>query len=292
MDKELIKKLKLEEAIKRFGMINEYIYETFDEADDPNAQGGDPNMGGTPEDMQGGDPNAMGMDPNMGGDPNAMGDPNAQANPDMQGGDPNMMGDPNAMGGAPADMGMDPNMGGTPVDMNGEGMPEADPNAMEGNDPNAMEGGMETEPMQDGDEVIDVDDLTTAQEETDYKIDGVNDKLTSIMQVIDKFDSALAASNEKIADLQKELELRNPTPTERLNLRSQAGYPFNVQPKDFWEKKSIESPQYEIDFGNDDNTSSSDREEYILRKGDVKGGNDRAIADTLGVHKLSDYLNY
>lgn len=280
MDKELIKKYRLSEAVKRFGMINEYIYETFDEADDPNADA-DPMAGGAPN--AGMDPNAMGDDPNaMGGAPDAGMDPNAGMGP-------------NAMGGTP-DAGMDPNaMGGAPVDMNGEGMPgdnmddpngETDPAAMNG------DGGVTTEPMQDDDEVINVDDLTNAQEETDYKIDGVDEKLTQLMQVVDKFEAALASQDEKVAELKKELEMRNPTPTERLNLRSQAGYPYNEQPKDFWEKKTAEAPQYEIDFGNEDNTKSADREEYILRKGDAKGGNDRDIADTFKSYKLSDFINY
>lgn len=287
MDKELIKKYRLSEAVKRFGMINEYIYETFDEADDPNADadpmaGGDPNAQADPAAAMGGAPDAE-MDPNaMGGAPDAQADP-------MAGGDPNTGMDPASMGG-------DPNaMGGAPVDMDGEGMPGDnmdDPNGE--TDPAAMgdDNGMTTEPMQDGDEVIDVDDLTNAQEETDYKIDGVDEKLTQLMQVVDKFEAALASQDEKVAELKKELEMRNPTPTERLNLRSQAGYPYNEQPKDFWEKKTAEAPQYEIDFGNEDNTKSADREEYILRKGDAKGGNDRDIADSFKSYKLSDFINY
>lgn len=46
-------------------------------------------------------------------------------------------------------------------------------------------GGIETTPMQDGDEVIDVDDLTNSQKETEYKIDGVDDRLIKIARVID-----------------------------------------------------------------------------------------------------------
>ncbi len=143
MDK---KNLIVEEAMKRFQQITEYILaqegnilEAGEEgADDPNAMGGDP-MGGDP--MGGGDPNAMGGDPNaMGGDP--------------MGGDPNAMG-----GGAGTPEGFDPQGG---MDMNG-----GDPNAMGGDpmggDPNAMG----AEPMQPEDEVIDVDELTDSQEETE-----------------------------------------------------------------------------------------------------------------------------
>ena len=52
-------------------------------------------------------------------------------------------------------------------------------------------GGIETTPMQDGDEVIDVDDLTNSQKETEYKIDGVDDRLIKIARVIDKLIPAI-----------------------------------------------------------------------------------------------------
>ena len=79
---------------------------------------------------QGGDPNMMGDDPTMGGQ-----DPNAAP----QGGDPNMMGD-------------DPTMGGE--------MPPMEDPTMGGQDPNGM--GEENE-------VIDVEDITDAQEKTNDK---------------------------------------------------------------------------------------------------------------------------
>lgn len=88
-------------------------------------------------------------------------------------------------------------------------------------------GGIETTPMQDGDEVIDVDDLTNSQKETEYKIDGVDDRLIKIARVIDKLIPAIEANNSKIEDLKAEFEKRNPTEAEKLNLRSQSS--FHIQ---------------------------------------------------------------
>ena len=309
MDKEFIKKYNLSEAVKRFQQINEYtllgdqkLNEVGeDDMNDPNAQGQQqgmqqggqmqPQMGG----MQGGqqdmqqDPNAMGGgDPSMmGGDPNAMGgDPNAM------GGDPNAMGgDPNAMGGDPGMMGGDPNaMGGDPNAMGGEdpGMMGGDPGMMD--DPNAM-GDPNVDTMQPDDEVIDVDELTQSQETTEYKIDGVNDKLTQLLQVNDQFLSALKQSEEKIEALKAEIERRNPTDTEKMNIRSQASYPYSEFPRDYWDKKSAENPHYDITYNND--VSPAKEQEFMLKSSDIKGLDDRKIGDSFEYPmKLKDVLDY
>ena len=284
MDKNLVEKYHLEEAVKRYQQICEYtllgdqkLNEVGeDEMNDPNAQGQQQGMqqpqgGQTPQmDMQGGqgqmpqqDPNAMGggmTDPGMGGDPNAMGgqDP-------MMGGDPGMGEDPNAMGG---DMG-DPAMGG-------------DPNAM--GDPNV-------DTMQPDDEVIDVDDLTQAQETTEYKIDGVNDKLTQLLQINDKFLEALKQSEEKMDALQAEIERRNPTDTEKMNIRSQASYPYSEFPRDYWDKKAAENPHYDVMYNND--VSPAEEQEYMLKSSDIKGIDDRDMGKTFEYPlKLKDVIAY
>ena len=69
----------------------------------------------------------------------------------------------------------------------------------------------DTEEQQEGDTVIDVDDLTQSQEASEIKIDGVDDKLTRILSVINKFGSALLANDRKIDDLRQEFEKRNPS---------------------------------------------------------------------------------
>lgn len=261
IDKDLIKKYKLEESIKRFGLINEYIYEKFDEAD-----GGEEPQADISDDTQDANMDDMGGDMDMDMTPGDDAEMDMDVSNDMADGD---------------DMTMDDMMG----DPSSEGMPESDSDTDMGDSE-------VTEPMQDGDEVIDVDDLTNSQEQMDYKIDGVDDKLTQLLQVIDKFQGALATNDEKIADLKHELEVRNPTPTERLNLRSQSGYPYNVSPKDFWNEKGRDATQYEIDFGNEDVTDPDEKEEYVLKKSDIENGNDRDISDSFATYKLSDFVNY
>ena len=280
---DLIKQYKLEEAVKRIQKINEYTFydSTMVEDDqDPNAMGADPNGGMPP---MGGDPNAMGADPNMmGGDPNGgmapMDDPNAMG-AEPNGGMP-PMDDPNAMGGDPNAMGADPNGGMPPMD---------DPNMMGGEDIEDID--METE--QPGDEVVDVDELTQSQEATEFKVDNVDDKLNKVLKIISKFNDAIEANDQKIEDLKKEFQKRNPTAEETLNLRSLASYPFSERPDEYWKKQQQDHPNYNVISDNDVSTAD-EQKEFEIRKGDIDNFNEREVMKSLGEShiKLSDFLQF
>lgn len=224
--------------------------EEVDEADDQGAQ----------------DPNAMGSDPSqdpsaMGGDPSAMGgDPSAMGNDMTQ--DPSMGADPSAMGG-------DPSMGN---DMT------QDPSAM-GVDPSAM-GGDESEGQDDGD-TIDIDGLTRAQDKLNVKqnhvgmdLSKVDTKIKTLIDTIQNLQDKLDANNSEIESLKSEFEKRNPTQTEKLNLRSLDSYPFNVKPNEYWEKKARQGG-YDTYSDNDEPTSK----EYVITNNDVDNPT-RDVADT------------
>ena len=240
--------------------------EEVDEADDqgaqdPNAMGSDPSqdpsaMGGNPSAM-GGDPSAIGndmtQDPSMGADP-SMGNDMAQ--------DPSMGADPSAMGG-------DPSMGN---DM------AQDPSAM-GVDPSAM-GGDESEGQDDGD-TIDIDGLTRAQDKLNVKqnhvgmdLSKVDTKIKTLIDTIQNLQDKLDANNSEIESLKSEFEKRNPTQTEKLNLRSLDSYPFNVKPNEYWEKKARQGG-YDTYSDNDEPTSK----EYVITNNDVDNPT-RDVADT------------
>ena len=241
--------------------------EEVDEADDQGAQ--DPNaMGSDPSQ----DPSAMGGDPSaMGGDPSAMGndmtqDPSMGADPSM-GND--MAQDPSAMGGDPSAMGGDPSMGN---DM------AQDPSAM-GVDPSAM-GGDESEGQDDGD-TIDIDGLTRAQDKLNVKqnhvgmdLSKVDTKIKTLIDTIQNLQDKLDANNSEIESLKSEFEKRNPTQTEKLNLRSLDSYPFNVKPNEYWEKKARQGG-YDTYSDNDEPTSK----EYVITNNDVDNPT-RDVADT------------
>ena len=189
------------------------------------------------------DPNAVPQDPTMGQEPNAMGD------------DPNMMG------------GQDPTMGDTMTPME---------------EPNPM--------ADEEDEVIDVDDITNAQEETNDKVNKVgrnlgkvDDKIVQLLQAIDKMETMINNNNAEIENFKQEFEKRNPTPTEKLNLRSLDSYPFNVNPKEYWENKGIAnhgtSNQYQAYSDNEKPTT----DEYEITNYDIDNFDERKIADSFHI---------
>ena len=256
--------MKLSEAY-----VPNFPEEEVDEADDQGAQ----------------DPNAMGGDPSQ--DPNAMGGGDMSQDPNAMGGDPSQ--DPNAMGADPNAMGADPNMGGDPNAMGGD--PSQDPNAMGGDpsamgmgddlgaDPNAI-GGDESVSQDNGD-TIDIDGLTKAQDKLNVKqnhvgrdLSKVDTKIKTLIDTIQNLQDKLDANNSEIESLKSEFEKRNPTQTERLNLRSLDSYPFNVKPNEYWEKKARQGG-YDAYSDNDEPTSK----EYVITNNDVDNPT-RDVADT------------
>jgi hypothetical protein len=248
--------MRLSEAYIPTVLPEEEIDEDGEDMQDPNAMGGqDPNAMGGADPMGGGgmpqDPNAMG-----GQDPNAMG-----------GGmnDP-MAGDPNAAGGA---------------DQNGMG--GQDPNAMGGADPMAdmgMNDPMNGESEDDG-ETIDIDGLTKAQDKLNVKqnhigrdLSKVDTRIDTLIDTINNLLSKVDSNNSEIESLKAEFEKRNPTQTEKLNLRSLDSYPFNVKPNEFWAEKAKQGG-YEAYADNDEPTTK----EYVITNDDVDNPSDD-IANT------------
>lgn len=262
-DKNFIKENNLTEAVNRLRQINEYIV---------------PHIAEEADELQP-DPNAQ--DPNMGEQ-----DPNAAAQPPMQGGNEQMpAGDPNDMGGVDpngGDMNADPNAG---SEMGMEPQAEPDPTigAEAPEDPMAdgeeeMEGeeGEEGDVAGPDDEVVDVDDLTNSQEAAEYKIDGVDDKLSKLLSIAGKFAKAIEDNEQKINDLKSELEKRNPTDMERINIRSQNSQPFSVNPGAYWDGVRAKNPNYQVVSDNEVAPNEEDKV-YTITDDDLKDFNSKEV---------------
>lgn len=148
---------------------------------------------------------------------------------------------------------------------------------------------VETTPMERGDEVIDVDDLTTSQEETEIKIDGVDDKLVQLLKIVNNFQAALDQNSKEIEELKIEFAKRNPTQTEKLNLRSLDSYPYSERPHDFWTNNKYHKGNYQV-TANNDIPSNKEEQSFEITKNDVLGGNDRDIYKSMD-YSLSDFLD-
>ncbi len=257
---KFLKENNLYDAHKQFmRMVEGYgIYKPIEEdGDDEDANGGaDPMGGGTDNGT-----NPMGGDDTMGVQDPMGGAPDGNATP--MGGGPDNGTDP--MGGEPDPSSMD--MGSGPMDS----MPEPSPMDMD-----SGEG--------DDEDVIDVDDLTKAQEKTNDKVNSVGRDLGTVDKRIEKLLGALESmqstidkNNAQIEDLKNEFQKRNPTQTEKLNLRSLDSYPFNIRPTDYWAEKNANS---NYDAYSDNNKPTT--QEYTITNDDVDYVNDD-IAKTFSI---------
>lgn len=255
--------------------------------------GGDPGMGGAPA----GGP--MGGDPGMGGDPSMGGAPGG----DPMGGDPGMGGAPGGdpMGGDPNAMGGDPNAAGAPAD--GGGTPP-EGFAPQGVDQNAGIDGMGSTPadgmgqapqgdmQQSNDEVIDVDDLTDSQEDTEKKVDALSSKFEKVLNSIDSIEKRIsdidAHTNQYLGTLKSEFEKRNPTPMQRLTMRSTKSAPYAMSPNEYMNNYAPDN------YSAADDNNGADDPQYKITKGDIDSFTDyNSIANEFnGKNNLRDILDF
>jgi hypothetical protein len=162
-----------------------------------------------------------------------------------------------------------------------------DPNAAQDPMADPMGGDMGGEdPLADADNeedgsTIDIDGLTKAEDKLNVKqnrigrdISKVDNRISSLIDSISNLLTKVDSNNQEIEALKAEFEKRNPTQTEKLNLRSLDSYPFNVKPTDYWADKAAQGG-YEAISDNDKPTTK----EYVITNDDVDNPT-KDIADT------------
>ena len=264
MAKKINQKL-LNEELKRFRLISEYTFYTEEPKNDDDLILG------------------SGIDE---ADDTDQDDPTATANPAddsktaVNQGTPAAPTDPNA----PVDPAAQPPVGGAAV-----GPDASQDNAMLG-----MGGNPETPPADTGggmgnmgdlgdessadDVEVDVTQLVKGSEEAKESADNASHKTSVLLNKFNDLERRVAAMDSisgKIETLEKEIIKRNPTPIEKLEMRSLDSYPFNIKLKDYWK-----------DVDGYDATSDNKEEEYTLTKDDVDTGfTDAGIKSTFNVPK-------
>ena len=176
-------------------------------------------------------------------------------------------------------------MGGDP-DANG------DPNAMGG----GMEDGMGQEGGEDvpgeGDDVINVDDLTDSQEETEKKVDSLSGKFEKVLASLDNLEKRISDidshTNEYLGKIESEFEKRNPTPLQRMSMRSTKSAPYGMTPNEYMNNYAPDN------YSADDDNNGADDPQYKITKGDIDGFTDyNSVAkDFGGGMGLHDILGY
>lgn len=131
-----------------------------------------------------------------------------------------------------------------------------------------LDSNVDTEPMQSEDEVIDIDELTSSQEETEEKVEDLHVTMEKgfekLLNVVNRLDKMIDMSTANMENIKQEIEKRNPTPIEKLNMRAaNDSYPFNIKPDDYWKEKEATS-NYRIG-----GEGESDATQYTITQADI-----------------------
>ena len=231
----------LEDAAKRFRMLCEYTFNITEDDGEDDMSMEEPQGGEMPQGEEGIE----------------------QSTPDMSGMEQN---NADALNGVQSDM-----MDGNSTEGGEQGAPGFNPQGQEGGMTDGVgmpEMGSDIDMMSSDDEVIDVDDLTQSQEETEEKVDDIQVSMEKgfekLLGVVSKLDKMIDASTANMEQIKQEIEKRNPTPLEKLNMRAaNDSYPFNVSPDDYWKEKEATS-NYRI--GGED---EKDAPQYTITQGDI-----------------------
>lgn len=212
-------------------------------------------------------------DTNVNPDPTAPADPTADptadaGTPPVGGEDPTIPGDNPTPDTTPAPTGMD-----TPPPMDGAPAPDGSTPPMDTAPmTDTAPPPMDTAPMggdQGGDVEVDITDLVTSTQDSNQKIDGLNQSLNNILQKFDELEGRISSVDQiisKMDDIEHQVEKRLPTPVEKLELRSLDSYPYNIKLSDFWSDKNQELG---IEEPND-----KQQGEFTLTQDDVMGDYD------------------
>ena len=109
---------------------------------------------------------------------------------------------------------------------------------------------------------VDVTSLVKGSEEAKRAADMASKNSEMLLQKLTDLESRVASMSQisdKIEGLEKELIKRNPTPVEKMEMRSLSSYPFNQKLTDYWADKG----------GAYDVMGKEKPKEYVLTKDDV-----------------------
>jgi hypothetical protein len=142
------------------------------------------------------------------------------------------------------------------------------------------------EPMEEpidtgGEEEVEVDvtSLVKGSEEAKKSADEANQKTEELLNKFSELEtlvSNMTTISDRIDNLEKEFVKRNPTPVEKLEMRSLSSYPFNQKLTDYWSDKE----------GAYDVMGDKKEKEYVLTKSDVDDSySDASMKSTFSVEE-------
>lgn len=132
---------------------------------------------------------------------------------------------------------------------------------------------------------LDVDDLTQAQEKLNDKVNvlgkntsNLSGQIEKVASMINTIVNKIEANNKEITDFKAEMERRNPTPKQKLELRTSS--PFDMPVDRFWDEFEKTHPNYEIDKNNGAHDKDGEKQ-YVITRDDVENYDPYEIEQSL-----------
>lgn len=125
---------------------------------------------------------------------------------------------------------------------------------------------------------IDVTDIVDKTEETKSSVEGMSTKMDELLTKLSDLENQVSGMDNvinKIDDLEREIEKRNPTPVERLEMRSMDSFPYSIKLTDFWKDKEGYEP-------------TEEEEEFVLKQSDVDNYNEKDIRKSFSFSKTEE----
>ena len=127
----------------------------------------------------------------------------------------------------------------------------------------ADEPAMEEEPMGgEGEVEVDVSDIVDKTEEAKEEASQASSKIDDLLGKFSELEEKLTGMDQiitKMDELEQEVKDRNPSPTEKLSMRSMDSFPYSVKLTDFWNDRE----------GYDATGEEDEEKEYTLTKQDI-----------------------
>ena len=126
----------------------------------------------------------------------------------------------------------------------------------------AEEPAMEEMPSDEGEVEVDVTDIVDKAEEAKEEAAGASSKIDELLGKFSELEEKLTGMDQiitKMDELEQEVKDRNPSPTEKLSMRSMDSFPYSVKLTDFWNDRE----------GYDATGEEDEEQEYTLTKQDI-----------------------
>ena len=241
-----------EEYLRKFKrLVNEYVSPYNDSVEEDSMPADQTAGGAAPADQMAG--GAAPTDPMAGGaaptDPMAGGA--APADPMAGGAAPT---DPMAGGAAPTDP------------MAGGAAPANDATDVEAEPTEEPEGSEESDDDMVSDDEFseEADEIKKGQKHVSKQIDDMSKRFERLMGKLDAFEQRIEDSDRRISDLKADIAMRNPTPEQKMTIRSTKSAPYGDTPTQYWEKKEQTS-----NYSPEDDNDGVGMPEYQIKQSDV-----------------------